>query len=111
MQIWIISATAIVFVTISTICLTSNKVSIPDEPPKITLKSSALKIFYVVEKNKWDGAVYGRENNSIVLRERIFNRDMPHIKNDAKITISFDGNKPDNIILSEIILDKHEDTK
>lgn len=102
---------AIALVTVLTICLATNRIGIPDEPPKITVKSGSSEIFYVVGKNKWNDAVYDREDNFIAQRERIFNRDMPYIKNGAKITISFDGNKPDSIILSEIILDEHGNAK
>ena len=101
----------VILVTVLTVCLATNKIGIPDEPPKITVKSDSSEIFYVVGKNKWNGAVYDREDNFIVLKERIFNRNMPYIKNGAKITISFDSSKPDNTILSEIILDEHGNAK
>ena len=71
---------AIALVTVLTICLATNRIGIPDEPPKITVKSGSSEIFYVVGKNKWNDAVYDREDNFIAQRERIFNRDMPYIK-------------------------------
>ena len=102
---------AIALVMVLTACLATNKVSVPNEPPEITIKSGSTEIFYVVGKNIWNGAVYDREDTFIAQKERIFNRDMPYIKNGAKITISFGKNKPDSIVLSEIILDEHGNAK
>ena len=102
---------AIIPVMILTACLATNKIGVPNEPPEITIKSGSTEIFYVVGKNIWNGAVYDRENTFIAQKERIFNRDMPYIKNGAKITVSFGGNKPDSINLSEIILDEHGNAK
>lgn len=107
----IIIVATIMSVMVLAACLATNKVGVPNEPPEITIKSGSTKIFYVVGKNIWNGAVYDREDNFIAQKERIFNLDMPYIKNGTRISISFGRNKPDSIVLSEIILDEHGNAK
>ena len=80
----IIIAAAVALVAVLTVCLATNKIGVPDEPPKITIRSGSTEIFYVVGKNKWNDAIYDREDNFIAQKERIFNRDMPYIKNGAR---------------------------
>ncbi len=107
----IIIVTTVMSAMVLTACLATNKIEVPDEPPEITIKSGSTEIFYVVGKNIWNGSIYDREDNFIAQKERIFNRDMPYIKNGAKISVSFGRHKPHSIVLSEIILDEHGSAK
>ena len=84
-----------------------SRAGVPSEPPRITVTAERVEIFSVVGKNEWNGRVYDRPDNFEIQRERIFNRDMPYVKNGAKISISFGSHKPNSIELSEIILNEN----
>gem|GEM_PF-1623387 len=105
----ILSAVLILAVGGTAIALGAGWAAIPDEPPNITIRTEGAyentAIDWVAGKNKWNNAVYDREDTFVELMNRYRSvSNLPYVRNGENITITFDGAIPNNVTLTEYIL-------
>lgn len=74
----------------------------PAEPPEIKITLDNKTIDYVVEKNKWDGSVYDREDTFKTIIKQGF--DIPYIQIGKTVEADFGENAPDKLDISDIII-------
>jgi len=83
---------------------TSQKLS--QEPPKLTITIGDKELQYVTAKNKWDGALYDRQNTfQSILREGS-DIETPYFEFGKIAVINFKNNPPDKFTISDILIDK-----
>ena len=76
------------------------------EPPKIKVFSGNTEIPNIVAKNKWDGAVYDREDTFKTIMKNTTISDLPYIELSEEIQIEFEEKAPSSIELQDYILCK-----
>lgn len=79
-----------------------STVKTPGEPPEIKIAIDGKKIDYVVEKNKWGGSVYDREDTFKTIMKK--DPDIPYIKIGKTVEVDFGKNVPDKLVISDIII-------
>jgi hypothetical protein len=74
-----------------------------NEPPEVSINIGGKQIQYAVEKNKWNGSVYDREDIfKTILKKGI---DMPFIEIGEIAEIEFKNNPPEQLEIYDILLD------
>jgi hypothetical protein len=86
----------------------SNK---PQEPPEIKITFDNQTINYVVGKNKWDGAVYDRENTFKTILKEDSKIVVPYIKLGKTLNIEFKQNPPEVIEIFDYLLNEKGENK
>jgi hypothetical protein len=79
----------------------------PQEPSEIMITIDNQTIDYVVGKNKWDGAVFDREDTFKTILKKDSKKVVPYIKLGKTLNIEFKENPPDTIEIFDYLL--HED--
>lgn len=82
-----------------------------DEPPTIIVKSGSITLDTTVGKNKWNDAVYDREDTFIVLMKNKEILDLPYINLNEDIGIKFPSGTPDSFTLKDYILNSKGERK
>jgi hypothetical protein len=98
----------IVLVLLTTIFITGctspeSPLKSPKEPPEITVTIGDKEIDYVVAKNKWNNAIYDREDTFQTILKKDFKVEIPYIEIGKTAVISFNSNSPDKLIISDIL--------
>ncbi len=80
-----------------------QSLGLPKEPPEVSINIGNKKIQYVIEKNKWNGSIYDREDIfKTILKE---GRDIPFIEIGEIAEIEFKNNPPEQLKIYDILLD------
>lgn len=69
------------------------------EPPEIIIMADNIQIGYVVGLNKWNRAVYDRENTFETIMKEESKIEISYIKLGTIIEIQFKGRVPDTVEL------------
>ncbi|MBC8586876.1 hypothetical protein [Paratissierella segnis] len=74
-----------------------------NEPPEVSINIGGKQIQYAVEKNKWNGSVYDKEDIfKTILKKGI---DIPSIEIGETTEIEFKNNPPEQLEIYDILLD------
>ncbi|MGM9974573.1 MAG: hypothetical protein ACI33K_11100 [Clostridiaceae bacterium] len=74
----------------------------PEEPPEISIIAGNVSLPWVVGLNKWDGAIYDREDTFKDFFNK--NNEVIELELGTKITIDFKDHEPDEVVVEEYIL-------
>ncbi len=74
----------------------------PKEPPEISITAGNVSLPWVVGLNKWDGAIYDREDTFKDFFNK--NNEVIELELGTKITIDFKDHEPDEVVVEEYIL-------
>lgn len=100
----------VVFATFtSTGC--SFKNNKPQEPPEIIITIDNQTINYVVGKNKWNGAVYDREDTFKTILKGDSKMVVPYIKLGKEFNFEFKQNPPETIEIYDYVLNENGDNR
>lgn len=76
------------------------------EPPEIIIMADDTQIGYVVGLNKWNRAVYDRENTFETIMKEESKIEIPYIKSGTIIEIKVKGRVPDTVELRDSVLNE-----
>lgn len=79
----------------------------PQEPPNIKITIGDKELEYVVGKNKWNGAVYDREDTFKTIFKKYTASELPYIELGSTARIKFTKNPPSKITISDILIDEN----
>lgn len=79
----------------------------PQEPPKITITIGNTEVDYVSLKNKWNGAIYDREDSFKTILKEGSGIEIPYIEIGKTAVINFKNYPPDKFTISDILIDKN----
>lgn len=98
---------AITLVLLTSILLIGCSSTKPKEPPEITITIGEKQLDYIVAKNKWNGAVYDREDTFHTILKKGSESEIPYIEIGNTATISFSSNPPTKFIIMDILIDEN----
>lgn len=99
----------LIFLISLTLASCSNKSMA--KPPEISITAGNKEIVYVVGLNKWDGAIYDREDTFHTIMKKTSAVELPYIQLGETIQIVFRGTAPGTIKLKDYILRENGDLK
>ena len=76
----------------------------PDTPPALSIQAGGREIAWTVGKDKWNGAVYDREDTLQACAAQA--QDFPELAPGSTVTITFQGTPPDSVRLTEAVVQK-----
>lgn len=76
------------------------------EPPKLTITIGDNELQYITAKNKWNGAIFDRQDTFHTILKEGSGIDIPYIELDKIAVIKFKNNPPDKFTISDILIDK-----
>jgi hypothetical protein len=77
----------------------------PSQPPEISITAADIEIPYVIAKNKWNGAIYDREDTFHSIMKEGSNIEIPHIELGETVAISFFSSPPEKFYVYDILID------
>lgn len=77
----------------------------PKEPPEISITIGDKKIEYVIGKNKWNGAIFDREDTFQTILRKDSGIEIPYIEIGEIATIDFKDNIPTDLKIKDILID------
>lgn len=89
----------------------SDEKSNPQEPPEIIVTIDNQTIDCEIGKNKWNGAVYDREDTFKAILKKGSKKVVPYIKLGKTITIEVKQNPPEAIEIFDCLLNENGDKK
>ncbi len=80
----------------------------PSEPPNltVTVTTNGQNIYNEMGKREWNGAKFKRMNPFEYMAKNQKLKDLPYVPFNSFIELLFDGIKPDNITISDMIIDE-----
>ena len=79
----------------------------PQEPPKLTITIGDKELEYVIAKNKWDGAIYDREDTFKSILKKDPGVEIQYIEIGKTAVIGFKNYPPSQFTISDILIDKN----
>lgn len=79
----------------------------PQEPPKLAITIGDKEVGYITSKNKWDGAIYDREDTFKAILKQGSGIEIPYIEIGRTAVIAFENYPPDKFTVSDILIDKN----
>lgn len=101
----IITMMLILIATTVIIACTSQKS--PKEPPELSITIGDKELEYVVLKNKWDGAIYDREDTFKTILKEGSSVEIPYIEIGKTAVINFKNYPPHQFAIYDILIDKN----
>ena len=95
----------VIVMTILFIGCVANKFS--QVPPELTITIGDKQLDYIVAKNKWNGAIYDREDTFKTILKDSSDNEIPYIKISSIAKINFFNNPPSELIISDILIDEN----
>ena len=77
----------------------------PYDPPEITITIEDKELEYVIGKNVWNNSIYDREDTFREILKKGSKIEIPYIELGKTVVISFNSYPPDNLTISDILLD------
>ncbi|WBW96411.1 hypothetical protein [Oceanirhabdus sp. W0125-5] len=75
------------------------------EPPEVKITIGDKELDYVIGKNQWNGDKYDRECTLKSILEKTSESEIPYVKIDDIVTISFKNNPPNKLTILDILID------
>lgn len=101
----------VLILLMSALIIGCNSIKSSEEPPNVSISIGDKEINYIVEKNKWNGGVYDREDTFHTILRKSSESDIPYIEIGKTATINFNGKTPSQIKISDILIDKEGNQK
>jgi hypothetical protein len=77
------------------------------EPSKLTITVGEKQLDYIVAKNKWNGAMYDREDTFQTILKKDSKSEIPYIEIGNTAIISFMNNPPSKFTIKDILIDEN----
>lgn len=97
----------ILIVVISTLISGCSSSEVPNEPPEISITIGDNDIEYIIGKNKWDNAIYDREDTFHTMLKGESVIEIPFIEIGETAKIDFMNYTPDDLILYDILINEN----
>ena len=96
-----------VMVLLTTLMVGCSSIEAPKEPPEIEVTIGDKDIKYVIGKNKWDNAIYDREDTFKTLLNKQSIEGISYIEIGEIAHIDFKNYPPDELMIDSILLNEN----